>query len=147
MTNKTKISEPPNTTPKGAKEEDNQNGSSTEKTARGLDFGASDVNGQDVAPLDHSFDQGGEKANDAPEENGDFMDFLVFHDEDFRDNGRETEDFVQNLLMEIDEDLEEAEATVKRSPRKRKMKTEQESMASPSPKKSQNGTPRRQRQR
>ena len=38
---KQKISEPPNTTPKGAKEEDNQNGSSTEKTARGLDFGAS----------------------------------------------------------------------------------------------------------
>ncbi|XP_072170257.1 uncharacterized protein [Diadema setosum] len=120
-----------------------------EKTARGLNFGVSEVNGHDISPLERSFDEAMQEkgTGDGGEENGDLMDFLVFHDEDFREVAEPSAaDFVQNLLLEIDEDLEEAEAALKPSPRKRKMKTEKESMPSPSPSKSpRRSTPNRKR--
>nr|XP_054772391.1 N-acetyltransferase ESCO1-like [Lytechinus pictus] len=117
--------------------------SANEKTARGLDFGTGVVNRQDVAPLRKDPDERKEAdgCNKKSHLEDNLMDFLVFNDEDFKDDNRDTEDFVQNLLLEIDNDLDEAENILKRSPRKRKMKTDKECLvSSPSPGKS----PRRQ---
>ncbi|XP_063968759.1 N-acetyltransferase ESCO1-like [Lytechinus pictus] len=117
--------------------------SANEKTARGLDFGTGVVNRQDVAPLRKDPDERKEAdgCNKKSHLKDNLMDFLVFNDEDFKDDNRDTEDFVQNLLLEIDNDLDEAENILKRSPRKRKMKTDKECLvSSPSPGKS----PRRQ---
>lgn len=116
---------------------------SNEKAARGLDFGTGMVNGHGVAPLVKNPDGRNEKSH--TEDN--LMDFLVFADDDFRDENRDTEDFVQNLLMEIDDDMEETENLLKRSPRKRKMKTDKECVvSSPSPGKSpKRQTPNRRR--